>query len=123
MQFYLEPPYFLLVAGLFIGITSGVAFEATLKELVQEWYRQRSSRTLATMQGSHLQVPYFGISAGIALFLGSGLEIFGFSRFLSYAVALPLTVLTAWLVWSQLGKILVQLERGGSKAIDLDSIG
>ena len=123
MQFYLEPPYFLLVAGLFIGVTSGVAFEATLKELVQEWYRQRSSHTLATMQGSHLQVPYLGIAIGIALFLGSGLEIFGFSRFLSYAVALPLTVLTAWLVWSQLGKILVQLERGGSKAIDLDSIG
>jgi hypothetical protein len=32
-----EPPYFLLIAGLFAGITSGAAFEATLKQKVQEW--------------------------------------------------------------------------------------
>jgi hypothetical protein len=32
-----------------------------------------------------------------------------------------LSIFTSWLVWSQLGKILIQLEQGGSQALDLDS--
>ena len=117
-----DPPYFLLVAGLFISITSGLAFEATLKQAVQDWSKNRSTRTLAALQGMQLFVPFIGIGAGASLFLGSGMEIFGFSTELSYAIAVPLTIGTSWLVWSQLGKILVQLERGGSQALDLDSL-
>lgn len=116
-----EPPYFLLIAGLLAGITSGAAFEATLKYLVQEWYQNRSTRTLANLQGMQLFVPFLGISGGVCVFLASGLEIFGFPTRLSYEISLPLTVLISWLVWSQLGKILIQLERGGSQALDLDS--
>lgn len=116
-----EPPYFLLVAGLFAGMTSGVAFEATLKQKVQEWSRNRSTRTLAQMKGFQLLVPFLGIAAGICVFLAAGLEVFGFPSWLSYSVSLPLTVLIAFLVWSQLAKLLAQLERGGSKALDLDA--
>jgi hypothetical protein len=50
------------------------------------------------------------------------MEIFGFSTQLAYVVAFPLTVFIGWLVWTQLSKILVQLEQGGSKALDLDSM-
>lgn len=116
-----EPPYFLLIAGLFAGITSGAAFEATLKQKVQEWSKNRSSRTLAQMKGFQLMVPFLGIAAGICVFLAAGLEVFGFPWWLSYSISLPLTLLIATLVWSQLGKLLAQLERGGSKALDLDA--
>lgn len=116
-----EPPYFLLVVGLLVGITSGLAFEATLKQLVQEWYQNRSTRSLANLQGAQLFVPFLGIAIGICVFLSSGLEIFGFSSQLSYAIAFPLTVFIAVLIWYQLGRILIQLERGGSQALDLDS--
>lgn len=116
-----EPPYFLLIAGLFAGITSGAAFEATLKQKVQEWSKNRSSRTLAQMKGFQLLVPFLGIAAGICVFLAAGLEVFGFPWWLSYSISLPLTLLIATLVWSQLGKLLDQLERGGSKALDLDA--
>jgi peptidoglycan/LPS O-acetylase OafA/YrhL len=116
-----EPPYFLLIAGLFAGITSGAAFEATLKQKVQEWSKNRSSRTLAQMKGFQLLVPFLGIAAGICVFLAAGLEVFGFPWWLSYSISLPLTLLIATLVWSQLGKLLAQLERGGSKALDLDA--
>ncbi|HEY9798278.1 MAG TPA: hypothetical protein V6D30_21780 [Leptolyngbyaceae cyanobacterium] len=116
-----EPPYFLLVAGLFAGMTSGVAFEATLKQKVQEWSKHRSTRTLAQMKGFQLLVPFLGIAAGICVFLAAGLEIFGFPSWLSYFISLPLTVLIAFLVWSQLARLLAQLERGGSKALDLDA--
>jgi hypothetical protein len=116
-----EPPYFLLVAGLFAGITSGAAFEATLKQKVREWSQNRSTRTLAQMKGFQLLLPFLGIAAGICVFLASGLEIFGFPSWLSYSISLPLTLLIGFLVWSQLGKLLAQLERGGSKALDLDA--
>lgn len=116
-----EPPYFLLVAGLLAGIISGSAFEATLKQNVQEWSKNRSTRTLAQMKGFQLLVPFLGIAAGICVFLASGLEIFGFPSWLSYSVSLPLTLFIGVLIWSQLAKLLGQLERGGSKALDLDA--
>ncbi len=117
-----QPPYFLLIFGLFAGITSGAAFEATLKQNVQEWSRNRSTRTLAQMKGVQLVMPFIGIAAGICVFLAAGLEIFGFPSWLSYSVSLPLTLLIALLVWSQLSKLLAQLERGGSRALDLDAL-
>lgn len=121
MYYFPEPPYFLLVFGLFAGITSGAAFEATLRQRVQEWSRNRSSRTLAQMKGFELLIPFLGIAGGICVFLSAGLEIFGFPSWLSYSFSLPLTLLIGFLVWSQLGKLLNQLERGGSKALDLDA--
>lgn len=122
MYTFPEPPYFLLIFGLFAGITSGAAFEATLKQRVREWSKNRSTRTLAQMKGVQLQMPFLGIAAGICVFLSAGLEIFGFPWWLSYSISLPLTVFISALVWLQLGKLLNQLEQGGSKALDLDSI-
>jgi hypothetical protein len=116
-----EPPYVLLFFGLFAGISSGLAFQASLKQKVQEWSKHRSTRTLAQMKGVQLLLPFLGIAAGISVFLAAGLEIFGFPTWLCYGISLPLTILTAFLVWSQLGKLLAQLERGGSKALDLDA--
>lgn len=117
-----DPPYFLLVAGFLVSLASGAAFEAVLKQSVQEWAKNRSTRTLANMQGMPLFLPFMGIALGVCLFLSSGMEVFGFSTQLAYAVSVPLTLFIGWLVWSQLSKILVQLERGGSKALDLDSL-
>jgi hypothetical protein len=121
VYFYYEPPYFLLVAGLVVSILSGIAFEAVLKENVREWAKSRSTRTLANLQGFQLFLPFVGMTLGICLFLGSGIQIFGFSGKIAYFLSVPLTLLIAWLVWTQLGKILTQLEQGGSKALDLDS--
>jgi hypothetical protein len=120
---YYEPPYFLLVAGLLASVASGVAFEKTLKQAVYRWARNRSTRTLAELQGLSLFVPFLGICGGVCVFLASGVSIFGFPTPLAYGISLPLTLFIGWLVWSQLGKILVQLEQGGSKALDLDSFG
>lgn len=122
MYYYYNPPYLLLVAGLLASVTSGLAFEATLKQSVQEWSQHRSTRTIANMRGIPLRLPFAAMCVGVCVFLASGVQIFGFSAKFAYGLALPLTILTALLVWYQLGKILVQLERGGSKALDLDSL-
>jgi MFS family permease len=116
-----DPPYALLVFGLLAGLASGAAFEASLKAKVQEWAKHRSSRTLAQMKGFQLLLPFVGMAIGICVFLAAGLTIFGFPGWLSYAISLPLTLFIGGLVWLQLGKLLVQLERGGSKGLDLDA--
>lgn len=102
-------------------MTSGLAFEAVLKQSVQLWSKNRSTRILANLQGLQLILPFLAISIGSCVFLSSGMEIFGFPAQLAYAISVPLTAATAGLVWFQLKKILVQLEQGGSRALDLDS--
>lgn len=115
-----QPPFFLLVFGLFISVTCGLAFEATLKQGVQNWSKNRSSEILDQLQGLQLTLPYLGISGGIWLFLGTGLTIFGLPAWLSVGSSLVLTLLTSSLIWAQLGQVLVQLQQGGSRSLDLD---
>jgi len=115
-----EPPYFLFVAGFVAAIASGVAFQVTLKQLVQEWSRTRSTRILSYLKGPRLFVPFLGISGGICIFLASGLAIFGFANWIGYSVSVVLTIFTSVLIWTQLGKLLVLIEKGGSGALDLD---
>jgi uncharacterized protein (DUF2062 family) len=115
-----DPPYLLFIVSLVAGLACGRAFEVTLRELVQEWAQRRSSRTLLQLKGSSIQIPYLGITLCIGVFLSSGLEIFGFPSGLAYSVAVPLTIGSAYFVWRQLGKLLVELDRGGSAAMDLD---
>ncbi|PSF39444.1 hypothetical protein C7H19_01255 [Aphanothece hegewaldii CCALA 016] len=120
MYYLPEPPYFLMFVGFFTGITCGVAFEATLKQIVNTWYKS-SAKPADLLDSSTLQLPFLGICVGICVFLASGVEIFLMNRWVSYAISLPMTIFIGALVWTQLGKLLEQLQKGGSKAIDLDA--
>lgn len=122
MAYFYDPPYFLMLAGFLIAIASGTAFKATLVDNLNQWSKNRSSRLIANLQGIELFLPFLGISIGVCLFLAAGLGIFGFPISFTWQISVPLTLLSAWLVWSQLAKLLVQLEQGGSKALDLDSL-
>ena len=123
MYFYFSPPYFLLVAGLLAAVACGKAFEETLKQQVNLWSKSRSSRILEELQGPQLLIPYLGICMGTLVFLGCGTMIFGVPASFSFALAIILTAMTGVLLWVQLGKILVILQEGGSKALDLDALG
>lgn len=115
---YYVPPYVLTVAGFVVSLLCGKAFEMVLKEQVTSWSQDRSGSILGEMQSLSLVLPYCGISMGILLFLGSGLMLFGFTIGLSFLLALSMTLVTAVLIWSQLRKLLIQLEEGGSKALE-----
>jgi hypothetical protein len=119
---YYDPPYFLLVAGLFAGITCGRAFEVTLRQSVKNWSQTRSTRILQESQGFSLLVPFLGICGGIWVFLASGLYIFGLPLQFSCITSIVLTIVTGLLVWSQLRNLLLLLQQGGSRAIDLDAL-
>ncbi|CAD5944439.1 hypothetical protein PCC9214_02144 [Planktothrix tepida] len=117
-----DPPLILLVAGLFIGITSCTAFVVTLKQLLKEWSKNRSTRNLANLRGAQVFFPFSGVAVGICIFLASCLQVFAFSEIIAYGFSIPLTVLMAGLVWYQLTRLFNQLEEKGLRGIDLDDL-
>lgn len=122
MYYLPEPPLFLIFVGLMIGITCGLAFEATLKNKVNLWRTQPLKTQESELSGIvTLQIPFLGICIGICIFLAAGLEVFIYSRVFAYALSLPMTLFIGGLIWSQLQKLILMLLKGGSKALDLDA--
>ncbi|MFM7886845.1 MAG: hypothetical protein ACKPCM_09180, partial [Pseudanabaena sp.] len=117
-----DPPYFLFAISLLAGLACGRSFEVTLRSLVNTWSTHKSSRTILELKSSSIKVPYFGMVISITVFMSTGLEVFGFPTIFGYIIAIPITLGIALLVWRQLGQMLVELERGGSAALDLDSL-
>ncbi|BAY61338.1 hypothetical protein H6G33_00590 [Calothrix sp. FACHB-1219] len=123
MYYYpLHPPYFLLLVGLLIAVTSGIALSGTLKVIAQKWASKRAKTVKPKSQLKELFVPFLGITGGISLFLTSGLQIFGFPVFLALGIGLPISLLTCLLVWLQLGSMLEFVESRGMQSLDLDSL-
>ena len=122
MYYYPEqPPYFLLLIGFFIALTSGLALSGTLKVIVQQWPEDKAETPKSPSSLKQLFVPFLGITVGVSLFLSSGLEIFGFPSPLALGIGLPVSLLTCLLVWLQLGSLLTFAKREGMQALDLDS--
>ncbi|MBD2164326.1 hypothetical protein H6G04_07895 [Calothrix membranacea FACHB-236] len=123
MYYYpLHPPYFLLVVGLLIAVTSGIALSGTLKVIVQKWPNKGAENIKPPSAWKQLIVPFLGITGGVCLFLCSGFEIFGFPPILALGIGLPMSLLTCLLVWWQLGSMLEFVERRGMRSLDLDSL-
>lgn len=123
MYVYPTPPYVLLVAGLLIGVLCGFAFEGTLKEQVNLWSQGSSDRPLAeAVRKGPLVLPFAGIMIGICLFLASGIQIFSFPATACWVVATIMTVVTGWLVWDQLGKVLGEIERGEFRLMEMNDM-
>lgn len=118
---YPQPPYVLMVAGFLAAIAAGSAFSASLQQATQAWAKNPKASSLEDIRGLSLQLPYLGICIGMCVSLASGIQFFGFGAKFAYGLGAVMTVLMALLVWRQLGVILAQLQRGGSKALDLDA--
>lgn len=116
-----DPPYFILFAGLFAGLSCGMAFNGTLRQNVKAWSVDRANISLSKSDNITLRLPFLGICLGIVFFLSAGLEIFGFPTWLAYAMSIPLTLFIAVLLWLQLKGVFKELDRGGSPALDLDA--
>jgi predicted permease len=118
---YPQPPYVLLIAGFLAAIAAGSAFSASLQQATHAWAKNPAAGSLEDIRGFSLQLPYLGICIGICICLASGIQLFGYSAAIAYAMSGVMTALMALLVWRQLGVILAQLQEGGSKALDLDA--
>ncbi|MBV6625070.1 MAG: hypothetical protein KI793_19445 [Rivularia sp. (in: Bacteria)] len=116
-----EPPYLILVLGLFIAITSGAALDGTLKTISKTWRKKGAEDSAPRFSNKQLVIPFIGITIGIGLFLCSGLAIFGFPNWLACAVGVPITLLTCVLTAFQLGSMMTYAESRGFQSLDLDS--
>jgi hypothetical protein len=117
-----QPPYLLLIIGLFTALTSGLALAGTLKVIVNKWQSDGAEKSSTQLSIKQLSIPFIGITVGVTLFMCSGFEIFGFPPLLAYAVGIPVTILTSLLVWFQLGSMMSFVERRGMQSLDLDSM-
>jgi uncharacterized membrane protein YfcA len=120
--FPLQPPYFILVFGLFAAITSGAALFGTLQTVVSKWQREGAENSGKSLTKKPLLFPFLGVTIGLVSFLVSGLEIFGFPPFLAFAIGLPISLLTCLLMWLQLNSMMTFVESRGMSSLDLDSM-
>jgi hypothetical protein len=122
VYFFPEPPYFLMLAGFLASLASGVAFSATLKDLIQVLRGSGTAGELSGEQRWQLLTPFLGIAIGSCVFLGSGTEVFGFPKTLAYEISIPMTLFIGRLIWTQLISNIKLLLTSGPKAFDLDNI-
>ena len=64
---------------------------------------------------------YSGIVVGVTLFIGGSLQVFGFASGAALLVALLLSLLTGGALWTQLERLMTQVETGKFKAVDFDN--
>lgn len=123
MYYSPQPPFLVVVIGVFIAVTFGTAFQRLLEQKLRDSYRnvkQESSFKIDRAADPAIAVTYAGICLGTWVFLGGGLLVLGFGIIPSYGVSLLLTLFTSALVWDQINDVLVQLKEGGSQALELD---
>lgn len=118
LENFYSVPYVLLAAGLLAGMTSALAFGATVKLGLETWSRNRDTMRLTEVQNFSLLVPFTAACVGICVFLASTVQIFSFSPKVAYGIAVPLTVIGGALLWVQFGQLLRQAEKGGAKSLD-----
>ena len=125
MYYLPQPPFFAAILGLFIAVTCGSAFWNMMEQKLRDSYKDpenKASFKIDRIIDRALGVSYWGTCLGVWVFLGGGLQAFGFGAIPSYGVALLIAIFTAGLVWDQINDVFKQLKEGGSEAISLDDI-
>ncbi|MGK7948960.1 MAG: hypothetical protein AB4368_09190 [Xenococcaceae cyanobacterium] len=121
MYYYPQPPFLICLIGLFVGLIFGLTFQTILKQKVNKWLKDGRKEDLAQIEKKELKLAYLGICLGVWIFLTGGLLLFSTGLIVAVGLALPLTVLSTSLIWNQLIDVLQKIQKGGSKALELDS--
>jgi len=114
-----QPPYLLAGLGLAIGVVCGLTFAQLVKDRLQGWKDDRLP--LTPLGRVETTMSYSGIVVGVTLFIGGSLQVFGFASGAALLVALLLSLLTGGALWTQLERLMTQVETGKFKAVDFDN--
>lgn len=123
MYYLPQPPFFVVLAGLFIAVTCGTVFQSAMEQKLRDSYQNPNGANafkLNLSQDSALTTGYVGVCLGVWVFLGGGLLVLGFGAIPSFGVALLIMLFTAGLVWDQINDVFNQLKEGGSESLSLD---
>ncbi len=113
-----QPPYALSAMGMIMALLCGSVFIRQLRERLATWREDR--HPLLPLGGITTAMPYGGTILGITLFLGAGLQVFGFGATGSFLLAFLLAAVTGAGLWRQLERLLRQVEEGTFAAADFD---
>jgi hypothetical protein len=105
--------------GLAMGVLCGLTFARLVQDKLEGWKQDRLA--LLPLGGFETNLAYTGIVAGITLFIGGSLQIFGFGGGAALLVALLLSLATAGALWVQLEGLMSQVENGTFSAVDFDN--
>ncbi|HHP7231885.1 MAG TPA: hypothetical protein ACFCUY_13635 [Xenococcaceae cyanobacterium] len=121
MYYYIpQPPFFIPLIGLLIALTFGITFQKQMEQKVQNWRKNSKTQDAYRLKGTDITLSYQGICLGIWIFLGGGLQIFGFGAITAFGFALLLTVGAGAFLWQQFDEMLIDIQKNGMKALDLD---
>ena len=113
-----QPPYALSGMGLLTALLCGLTFARQIGRRLEGWKQDRLP--LLPLARPTTVIPYGGIVVGTVLFIGAGLQVFGFGAGSSFSLALLLAVATGAGLWQQLEDLMGQVEGGTFTAADFD---
>ncbi|MXW41451.1 MAG: hypothetical protein F4Z75_10015 [Synechococcus sp. SB0668_bin_15] len=113
-----HPPYALSGMGLLVALLCGLTFARQIGRRLEDWKQDRLP--LLPLERPTTVIPYGGIVVGTVLFIGAGLQVFGFGAGSSFFLALLLAVVTGAGLWQQLEDLMRQVEKGTFAAADFD---
>ena len=114
-----QPPYLVAGLGLAIAMLCGLTFAKLVQQRLEGWTQDRLA--LLPLGTAVVTIPYMGIVLGITLFIGGGLQVFGFSAGAALLVSFVLSVGTAGALWVQLERLMGQVQDGTFSAVDFDN--
>ena len=114
-----QPPYLVAGLGLAIAMPCGLTFAKLVQQRLEGWKQDRLA--LLPLGTAVVTIPYMGIVLGITLFIGGGLQVFGFSAGAALLVSFVLSVGTAGALWVQLERLMGQVQDGTFSAVDFDN--
>ena len=115
-----QPPFFIPLAGLLIALIFGVTFQKQMQQRIQSWINNPKIQGAYRLEGTDLTLSYQGICLGIWIFLGGGLQVFGFGAISAFGFALLLILGSGAFLWQQFGEMLIEVQQKGAGALDLD---
>ena len=105
--------------GLAIGLVCGLTFSKLVQLRLDGWKQDRLP--LLPLSGTPTVLPWIGLVVGVTLFIGGSLQVFGFGAGAALLVAFLLSIATAGALWTQLVRLMQQVEAGNFKAVDFDN--
>jgi len=114
-----QPPYLVAGLGLAIAMLCGLTFAKLVQQRLDGWKQDRL--VLLPLGTAVVTIPYMGVVLGITLFIGGGLQVFGFSAGAALLVSFVLSVGTAGALWVQLERLMGQVQDGTFSAVDFDN--
>ena len=114
-----QPPYLVAGLGLAIAMLCGLTFAKLVQQRLEGWKQDRLA--LLPLGTAVVTIPYMGVVLGITLFIGGGLQVFGFSAGAALLVSFVLSVGTAGALWVQLERLMGQVQDGTFSAVDFDN--